>query len=309
MKQGHQPKFQLRFLHPRYWKTLLALLFSILLAMLPSRVKAMFGDLLVSIIVKSQPKRRRIALTNISLCYPQLSEKARLELLHENTRIFAHIFLSYGQLIAGTSSRFFKQFDVQGLEHVEKQIAKNKNIIIMTSHSLAMEYVGQYIARDHKFAALVRLHQDNELMDWVVTRYRSRNKAEMFSNDTNLLSIVRTVRSGSWLYFLPDEDRGEEHFVFVPFFGVQKLTTPSLSRFAELCNAVVIPMMGSYSPTTRRFSIKYFPAIENYPIGDVQKDAAKMNQAIEEIVNQDPTQYMWTNKIFRTRPEGEEKLY
>jgi lauroyl-KDO2-lipid IV(A) myristoyltransferase len=263
----------------------------------------------VPIIIKSQPRRKQIALTNISLCFPHLSEREKLELLYTNSRIFAHIFLNYGQLIVGTTPGFFKRFDVQGLENIHKETVKNKNIILMTSHTIAMEYIGQYIGRDHRYAALVRLHQDNELMDWVVTRYRNRNKAEMFNNDGNLLPMVRAVRSGSWLYFLPDEDRGEQHFVFAPFFGVQKLTTPSLSRFAELCNASVIPMMGSYSPTTRRYSIKYFAAIEDFPSGDVQKDATIMNQALEDMINQDPAQYMWTVKIFRTRPQGESGVY
>ena len=34
-----------------------------------------------------------------------------------------------------------------------------------------------------------------------------------------------------------------------------------------------------------------------------------MNRLIEEMVNRDPAQYLWTAKIFRTRPPGEPGFY
>ena len=42
------------------------------------------------------------------------------------------------------------------------------------------------------------------------------------------------------LYLLPDMDFGRDQTVFVPFYGVQAATVPSLSRFARLGRAKVV---------------------------------------------------------------------
>jgi KDO2-lipid IV(A) lauroyltransferase len=34
-----------------------------------------------------------------------------------------------------------------------------------------------------------------------------------------------------------------------------------------------------------------------------------MNRAVEECIRRAPEQYLWTFKIFRTRPSGEPDLY
>ncbi|RMG58438.1 MAG: lipid A biosynthesis acyltransferase, partial [Gammaproteobacteria bacterium] len=37
--------------------------------------------------------------------------------------------------------------------------------------------------------------------------------------------------------------------------------------------------------------------------------ARRMNAAIEALIAEDPAQYMWVYKLFRTRPAGQPDLY
>ena len=55
--------------------------------------------------------------------------------------------------------------------------------------------------------------------------------------------IVAGLRKGGLLYLLPDMDFGRDQTVFVPFYGVQAATVPSLSRFARLGRAKVVPIV------------------------------------------------------------------
>jgi len=55
--------------------------------------------------------------------------------------------------------------------------------------------------------------------------------------------------------------------------------------------------------------VRFYPAWENYPTGDVTADTQRMNEFIEQRVREMPEQYFWLHKRFKTRPRGEKKLY
>jgi lauroyl-KDO2-lipid IV(A) myristoyltransferase len=310
MNFSHTPEFQRHFLHPRFWPTWLLLLVSALFAWVPVRVRAWLGDLVAYWLVRVDSKRRRLALRNLSLCYPQLSEQQRLALLRQHSRVVAHAFLGFGQLLLRSASHLQRQFDIEGLDIVERQVAAGKGIILLTPHSLALEYAGQCLSIDRRMVTIVRVHHKNDVLDWVVTAFRHRySYGGVYDNSTSMRTLVREVRSGKWLYYLPDDDRAMDNNVFAPFYGIDKASVPTLGRLARACNAAVIPMMTAWSPDRLRFLIRFHAPLETLTGNDEVYDATQVNRAIERILDEDPAQYMWSAKIFRVRPEGEPDLY
>ena len=53
----------------------------------------------------------------------------------------------------------------------------------------------------------------------------------------------------------------------------------------------------------------FSPVVEDFPSGDDQADAQRMNALLEAQVRLHPEQYLWLHKRFKTRPEGEPSLY
>ena len=51
------------------------------------------------------------------------------------------------------------------------------------------------------------------------------------------------------------------------------------------------------------------PHIEGLDGEDDLSDTKAMNASVEQAVNYCPTQYMWTLRLFKTRPEGESSVY
>jgi lauroyl-KDO2-lipid IV(A) myristoyltransferase len=308
MNASHQPVFQRRFLRPRYWPLWFVMLLSLALAFLPVRLRAGLGDCMGWLLCRIDSRPGRIARKNLALCYPQLTDGERRRLLRKHFRIAAHILLGYGQLLARSPRHLRTQFDIHGLEIVEQAAARGNGIILLSPHFLAIEYAGQCLSQEHAMVSMVRLHS-NPLMDWIVTRFRTRYGGEVYSHEANLMPLVKATRGGRWFIYFPDEDRGAEHSVFIPFRGVPKATMPLLGRLAASCRATVIPTLAFYSPGRRRFSIEFLEPLPGFPSGDPPQDALRMNQLIEELVNRDPAQYLWTAKIFRTRPPGEPRFY
>jgi lipid A biosynthesis (KDO)2-(lauroyl)-lipid IVA acyltransferase len=308
MHASHQPVFQRRFLRPRYWPIWLIALPGLILAFLPVRVRAVLADGAGWLFSRIDSKPGRIARKNLSLCLPDLEDTDRRRLLQEHFRVAAHILLGYGQLLVRSPRHLRRQFDIHGLEKVERAATAGKGVILLSPHFLAIEYAGQCLSQDRPMVSMVRVHS-NPVMDWMVTRFRTRYGGEIFSHVANLLSLVKATRAGRWFIYFPDEDKGAENNIFIPFCGIPKATMPLLGRLAASCRAAVIPTLALYSPARRRFSIEFLDPLEDFPTGDNRQDALRMNRLIEDMVKRNPAQYLWSAKIFRTRPPGEAGFY
>ncbi len=310
MSTSHRPKFQARLLHPRFWPAWLLVGCSALLAYLPLSARARLGDLLAAGLVRGDSKRKRLALRNLSLCFSQLSQDDRLALLRRHARVSAQVFLGYGQLLLRSARHLQKQFDVEGMDIVRRQQAAGQGIILLTPHSLALEYAGQFLTIDQPMVTIVRVHHKNDLLDWLVTRFRDRYaRGGVFSHASSMHGLIRAVRDGKWLYYLPDDDRAMDNNVFAPFYGVARASVPTLGRLARACGAAVIPTMTAWCPDRRRFLIRFLPPLTGLTGRDPAADAARVNAALEQIIDLDPAQYMWSAKLFRLRPPGEADLY
>ena len=51
------------------------------------------------------------------------------------------------------------------------------------------------------------------------------------------------------------------------------------------------------------------PPLTDFPGESEEADCRRVNAWIEQAVGQCPEQYLWAHRRFKTRPEGEPKLY
>jgi KDO2-lipid IV(A) lauroyltransferase len=57
------------------------------------------------------------------------------------------------------------------------------------------------------------------------------------------------------------------------------------------------------------WSVNFSPILENFPSGDDLADACRINEMLETQIRVHPTQYLWVHRRFKTRPEGQAKVY
>jgi KDO2-lipid IV(A) lauroyltransferase len=109
------------------------------------------------------------------------------------------------------------------------------------------------------------------------------------------------------LYLLPDMNFGVHESLFVPFYGVPAATVPSLSRFARLGRAKVVPVVTRM--TTQGYEVQVLPAWERFPSDDLEADTMYMNRQLETYINAMPEQYYWVHKRFKDQPVGLPDVY
>jgi Kdo2-lipid IVA lauroyltransferase/acyltransferase len=149
----------------------------------------------------------------------------------------------------------------------------------------------------------------NPVVEWINHRSRTRYSGDIFTRDQGLRPAIRQIRRGRFFYYLPDEDLGAEGAVFVDFFGVPKATLTALGRLARMTGAAVLPSFAWYDAASDQYLLKLWPPMEGFPSGDDTADARAMNAAIERAIREAPAQYLWTMRLFRTRPDGQPHPY
>jgi KDO2-lipid IV(A) lauroyltransferase len=145
------------------------------------------------------------------------------------------------------------------------------------------------------------------------TRFVAREKeggderSEMYARNDGVKPVLRAMKRGLPLYYLPDMDFGTRDAVFVPFFGVPTATVTGLARLAKAAGAAVVPCVTRQ--TDSGYVTRFYPAWTDFPGGDVETDTRRMNAFIEERVREMPEQYFWLHQRFKSRPPGGAPVY
>lgn len=305
----HVPRLRAAFLAPRHWIAWLGVCLLWVLTWMPWPVRAAIALPLGELAYRLSRKRRGIADVNLVLCFPHLSQAQRRDMLRRHFRCRMRSALDYGVLWWGSAGRIRRLVRVQGDQHFRKYHEKGHPVILLTAHSLGLDFGAAALTTRFPGVGLVKRAR-NPVADWLIQRGRTRFNARLVLREKGLRPVVRAVRSGWFFYYLPDEDMGGRGgSVFAPFFGQPAATLTALGRLARMCDAVVVPSFTYYVPGTGRYEHRMFPALENFPTGDAQRDAQRMNQELEKLIGLAPEQYMWTMRLFKTRPPGESGVY
>lgn len=252
-------------------------------------------------------ERRRVALTNLGLCFPHRSESERRSIARAHFQALARSLLERGVLWWSPQARVEKLVRIEGLEHW--QAVAGKPVIWLAPHFVGLDMGGVRTSLDTRVVS-VYSRQKNPAFDAVLLRGRTRFvKPVLFSRQDGIRPVVKAIRDGLPFYYLPDMDFGERDSIFVPFFGVPAATITGLSRLARLAGAVVVPAVTRQLAGSQGYELRFYPAWDNYPTGDVESDTRRMNAFIEDRVREMPEQYYWVHKRFKTRPAGERSLY
>ena len=293
--------------HPAYWPTWLGLGFMRIITLLPMRVIWVLGTILGASIPLFPSKVKSVVRINIGLCFPELGKAGQRRLARRHFRALGVSLLCYGLAWWASAARLRRLVKVRDRHHYDGAIAAEKSIILMAPHFLALDVCGIRLSSERKMITMYR-ESRNRLLDSMLKK-RARYSAVLFERKSNLKALIRYLREGRPFYYLPDQDPGGGDALFVPFFGVPAATVTAFSRIAKMTNAAVIPCYSRILPWGRGFEVRFEEPFRDYPSDDSEKDARRMNEEIERAVRQNPEQYLWGYRRFKTRPVGNATVY
>ena len=284
--------------------TRLALALLWLLHFLPLPALRLLGRGLGRLLYRFGRARRHVALTNLRLCFPQMSEAERQQLARRHFAAFACAFLDRVLLWWASPERLRRLVRIDGLENLPTD---GSPALMLAPHFVGLDAGGAAIAMQIQ-AASIYSNQKNPVLNEALRRGRTRfNDPVLLSRQEGLRGIVRAMKKGLPLYYLPDMDFGRADSIFVPFFGVPTATITGVSRLTALVRARVVPCVTQM--TDSGYTLHVEPAWTDFPTADVEADTRRVNAAIEGWIAGMPEQYLWVHKRFKTRPPGVPSVY
>lgn len=276
-----------------------------LLSWLPFRVIGTLGWLIGSLLALLPTSRRHIGEVNLRLCLPDWTPAARRRLLRRHFVAMAQMLLEYGYCWFASPARLRRLMRVEGLEHL--RALDGRAVILMMPHFTGLDLAGLRVSMETPVVSIYSRQKNPWLDEFFRTRRLRLGTGIIFSRQQGTRAVIRALRDGYRLYYLPDQDFGHRDSVFVPFFGVNAATIGGLSRMASVAGAAVLPCYPRRE--AGGYTLVIEPPLENFPTADVVADAARMNAVIERQARRQLHQYFWLHKRFKSRPPGEADFY
>ncbi len=288
-------------------RALLALLW--LLHGLPLPVLAALGRRLGAALHLLGRARCAVARRNVALCLPHLSAAQQQALVREHFAWLGRSLLERSLLWYASPARLQRLIAVEGDVHLAER--SQRPVMWLVPHFLALDVAGvatQLFQR--REVVSIYQAQSNAVFDAAMRSGRLRfGLAQVFARQETALPLVRAIRRGKAFFNLPDMDFGAKDAAFVPFFGVSAATLLAPSRMARSLNMLVQPVVAHILPGGQGWRVRFLEPWADWPSSDAQADARRMNEWIESQILQDPAQYLWVHRRFKTRPPGQPPLY
>lgn len=292
-----EPRFQKQFLCPKYWGIwfLLGLLRG--LHCLPYRLRFRLGAWLGRTLGRFAKKRARIVEANLAIAFPEKTSTERQQIATQHFEslgisLFESMLVWWGDYRRHPDTAFEKGLvNVVGLEHLRAAEATGKGVIILTPHFTTTDIIGTFISFSTSLSAVYRPH-DNPLMNYLIAKGRSQSVKPI--SKYNLREMVKSLKQGENLGFLPDQRYRAKGKVDVPFFGVKAPSNPATSKLCKLTGALVVP---TFLTRDKHFhyTLEFLPALENFPSQSDEEDTLRLHQIYENQIRKNPAQYLWVH--------------
>jgi KDO2-lipid IV(A) lauroyltransferase len=279
-----------------------------LFALLPYGLIARMGDGLGWLLYQIPSRRKRIVHINLKLCFPEWSDERREDVAQKHFRHAIRSYLERSVQWFGSAKKLEKLIQLDSA--IDLTDPNLPPTLFLGFHFVGIEAGSIFLnySLKRQCGSLYQPMSNPELEE-VAKAARARFGADMASRADSARIVLRWLRDRKPVMLGADMDYGMRNSTFVPFFGVPTCTLTAVGRLAKVGQAQVVPFIGEVLPNYKGYRLKVFKPWDNYPTGDDEADARRMNAFLEEQIPLMPEQYYWVHKRFKTRPPGEPSVY
>ena len=256
---------------------------------------------------------RRVGMRNLEMAYPEKTERERTEILRGVYRSLGWEIGEFCKMSGYTAEGASRFIRYDGLEHYLAARERGKGVLVLTGHLGAWELSSFYHSLMGYPMSLVIRRLDNPLVDAFVNRIRCLHGNRVIHKDDFARGLLTSMQRGETVGILMDTNMTPPQGVFVPYFGVEACTASGLARVALHSGAAVLPGFLVWEAAEEKYVLRFGEELELIRTGNAAQDivanTALFTATIEAYVRRYPEQWLWVHRRWKTRPEGERKLY
>jgi len=271
------------------------------------------GATLAALLLRLTPRLRKTAEFNLQLAFPDWPEARRRATLREMARSLGWMAAEFSRMPRYTPGNIGQAVVLDGQENFLAGQRRGKGVLFLTAHLGAWELSSYaHALYGHPLHFMVR-PLDNRRLDALVNRYRGfSGNAPVFKNES-ARAVLRILKAAGTVGILADQNTMPEEGVFVDFFGTPACTTTGIARVALHTGAAVVPAFAVWDEAIGKYRLRFEPPLELARSGDAERDVLentrRFAKVTEEMIRKYPGQWVWIHARWKTRPQGEARLY
>jgi KDO2-lipid IV(A) lauroyltransferase len=256
---------------------------------------------------------RKVGMGNLELAFPEKPKAERAVILRGVYRSLGWQIGEFCKMSRYTEEQASKFIRYDGLERFLAAREKGKGVLVLTGHLGAWELSSFYHSLMGYPMSLVIRRLDNPLVDAFVNRIRCMHGNRVIHKDDFARGLLTSMSRGETVGILMDTNMTPPQGLFVPFFGLEACTASGMARVALHSGAAVLPGFLVWEAAEKKYVLRFGEELELVRTGDSAADilmnTALFTATIESYVRRYPEQWLWVHRRWKTRPEGEDKLY
>jgi Kdo2-lipid IVA lauroyltransferase/acyltransferase len=192
---------------------------------------------------------------------------------------------------------------------LDLMLRNHKGLLMLTGHYGNWEVLGYTLATLGFQTVSVARPLDNPFISQYIFGIREKQGQRIVAKKGATDDVVQTLENGGFVGLVADQNAGPKG-LFVDFFGRKASTYKSIGLLAMQFEVpVVIGFARRVGDNQFRFEVGTQDII--YPQDWQQADdplnyiTQRYTKAIEDFVRDEPGQYLWVHRRWKTRPKGE----
>ena len=280
------------------------------LGALPLAANRALGTLAGRLAWLANGRPRRVAETNVGLCFPALGPRAGRALaraaLVEQGRALVELGWCWHRPRAELEAR---TLEVVGAARLEAALDDPRGTLLVTPHFGAWELATLVPASRRPLGYFYRPPRRTALEPLLVAGRANVGGEPMRLDAGGIREALRRLRAGGTVGILPDQEPDRDGGAFAPFFGVPALTMTLLPKLAARSGARVLFVAVERLAGGRGWRYHCLDPVGDVAAADPVAAATAVNRSVEACVAIAPAQYLWSYRRFRELPGGGRRPY
>jgi KDO2-lipid IV(A) lauroyltransferase len=270
---------------------------------LADKLGALYAKVLDAVV----PRLRRTAERNLSFAYPERDAAWRSRTIDQVYGSIGRLLVAFARFPGIDARNVHDWIYYEGLEHYHRAKERGKGVLFATAHLGNWELSAFAHALLTEPMNVVVRPLDNPIVDDLVETRRALSGNTLLSKRDFARSILHALRDNQPVGILVDQNASADNGAFVPFFGKLACANLTFAKLAARSGAAVIPGFAVWNQAARRYVLRFYPEVEIS--GDAVEDTARIQAAVETAIRENPGEWLWIHRRWKTRPPGENNLY
>ena len=253
------------------------------------------------------PRLRRTARRNLELAYPDKTSTEREAIIDQVFASIARLLYAFARFPQIDRKNVSTWIRYEGLEHYLEAKKAGRGVLVATAHFGNWELSAFAHALMTEPMQIMIRPLDNPAVDRLVEGRRRLCGNQLISKREAARAVLRALHQNQAVGVLIDQNTSADEGVFVDFFGTPACANTGFAKIAARTGAMVVPGFATWCEQEKRYVLRFYPAVPMS--GDTADDTQRLHRQLEEVIREQPGQWLWIHRRWKTRPQGEPPLY